>query len=109
MRTESSGFILPDSLTFPELEAQLQAGRFHPIAAEVALKHLRAISYRQSWLSGGAGGRSYPWICLISLKYCEFTMKMAASWVWAYGSAEPQILSTNGPTLVPKMVFASNL
>ncbi|MDB9513082.1 tRNA pseudouridine(55) synthase TruB, partial [Kamptonema animale CS-326] len=43
-RTESSGFHLVDSLTFEELETQLQQGTFSPITPSSALAHLDAIA-----------------------------------------------------------------
>ena len=43
-RTESSGFTLPESLTFDELETQLQQGTLHAIAPSAALEHLDAIA-----------------------------------------------------------------
>ncbi len=39
-RTESSGFKLEDSLSFPDLETQLEQGTFAPISAAIALAHL---------------------------------------------------------------------
>ncbi|MDJ0555596.1 MAG: tRNA pseudouridine(55) synthase TruB [Microcoleaceae cyanobacterium MO_207.B10] len=42
-RTESSGFSLKDSLTFEEIEMQLQEKRFSLLAPEVALAHLPKI------------------------------------------------------------------
>ncbi|MDF0555486.1 tRNA pseudouridine(55) synthase TruB [Kamptonema sp. UHCC 0994] len=43
-RTESSGFHLASSLTFEELEIQLQQGTFRPITPSAALAHLDAIA-----------------------------------------------------------------
>ena len=43
IRTASSGFDLGDSLTFEDLETQLQQGTFQPTAPEVALTHLATI------------------------------------------------------------------
>lgn len=42
-RTESSGFRLSESLSFAEIETQVQAG-FSPIPSQVALSHLSAIA-----------------------------------------------------------------
>ena len=42
-RTYSSGFSLADSLTFEDIEAQLQQQRFSPISPDVVLAHLGAI------------------------------------------------------------------
>ncbi|MBD2611168.1 MAG: tRNA pseudouridine(55) synthase TruB [Nostoc sp. ZfuVER08] len=39
-RSESSGFYLTDSLTFTDLETQLQAGTFQPICVDAPLQHL---------------------------------------------------------------------
>lgn len=43
-RTESCGLTLADSLTFADLEAQLAAGTFEPIAPLTALQHLPLIT-----------------------------------------------------------------
>jgi tRNA pseudouridine55 synthase len=43
-RTVSSGFELSSSITMSDLEAQLQAGTFEPIAADVPLQHLLAVT-----------------------------------------------------------------
>lgn len=42
-RTQSSGFSGSESLSFEDLEQQIQAQTFTPVPAEVALKHLPAI------------------------------------------------------------------
>lgn len=44
IRTESCGFSLSDSLSFEELETQLQQQQFSPISPDVALGHLEAIA-----------------------------------------------------------------
>jgi tRNA pseudouridine55 synthase len=43
-RTVSSGFKLGDSVTMNDLEAQLQAGTFEPIASDAPLQHLLAVT-----------------------------------------------------------------
>jgi tRNA pseudouridine55 synthase len=66
VRTHSSGFDLADSLTFEQLEAQVQAGEFQPMAPEIALAHLESIALpkdaAQRWCQGQrvrvAGGRA---------------------------------------------------
>jgi tRNA pseudouridine55 synthase len=56
IRTESSGFSLSNSLTFEELEAQIQQKTFHPIPPAEALRHLAAITLSpkdaQKWCNG---------------------------------------------------------
>ncbi|TBR59561.1 tRNA pseudouridine(55) synthase TruB [Westiellopsis prolifica IICB1] len=55
-RTASSGFILENSLTFTDLETQLQAGTFQPLSPDVALQHLPSVSLStpadQKWCQG---------------------------------------------------------
>ena len=55
-RTASSGFHIADSLTFTDLEAQLQAGTFQPLSPDVALQHLPCVSLSapadQKWCQG---------------------------------------------------------
>jgi tRNA pseudouridine55 synthase len=43
-RTVSSGFKLGDSVTMNDLEAQLQAGTFEPIASDAPLQHFLAVT-----------------------------------------------------------------
>lgn len=55
-RTKSSGFCLTDSLTFAELEAQLNQGTFRPLLPGGVLGHLQAIALSakdaRSWCQG---------------------------------------------------------
>jgi tRNA pseudouridine55 synthase len=55
-RTESSGFHLADSLTLSDLETQLQAGTFQPIAPDAPLQYLSfatlPITSAQKWCQG---------------------------------------------------------
>ncbi|MEY3403403.1 MAG: tRNA pseudouridine synthase [Cyanobacteriota bacterium] len=44
IRTESSGFQIPDSVTFTDLENQLQTGRFQPLNPDAPLQHLPPIN-----------------------------------------------------------------
>lgn len=55
-RTESSGFQLADSLTFTDLETQLQAGTFQLIPDDAPLRHLLSVTLpattAQKWCQG---------------------------------------------------------
>lgn len=55
-RTESSGFSIEHSLSFEELEMQLQSGKFSPILPAQVLRHLGAIvlspEYTKRWFQG---------------------------------------------------------
>ncbi|NJS08934.1 MAG: tRNA pseudouridine(55) synthase TruB [Microcoleus sp. CSU_2_2] len=55
-RTESSGFAIAESLTFAELEMQLQEHKFCPILPAQVLRHLGAIvlspEYAKRWFQG---------------------------------------------------------
>ncbi len=55
-RTQSSGFNLTESLTFSDLEAQLQAGTFQPTLPDAALQHLSSVTLpatsAQKWCQG---------------------------------------------------------
>ncbi|KAM3099206.1 tRNA pseudouridine(55) synthase TruB [Phormidesmis sp. 146-12] len=44
IRTESSGFVLSESLTIEALAAQIEAGQFSPLSPEVALSHLPIVT-----------------------------------------------------------------
>ncbi|PPS43870.1 tRNA pseudouridine(55) synthase TruB [Chroococcidiopsis sp. TS-821] len=56
IRTHSSGFEIADSLTFEQLEAQIQQGSFQPIPPTQALQHLPAVTLpfaiAQKWCQG---------------------------------------------------------
>lgn len=60
-RTKSSGFDLPDSLTFDELETQLQQGTFHPIPPTDALQHLGAVTLPATPALLWCQGQRIPW------------------------------------------------
>lgn len=55
-RTESSGFILANSITIEELEVQLQAGTFQLISPDTALEHLSRVTLEtilaKKWCQG---------------------------------------------------------
>lgn len=56
LRTESSGFLLENSLTLEELEAQVQGGTFQAVDGAIALPHLDTITLAgdeiRRWLLG---------------------------------------------------------
>jgi tRNA pseudouridine55 synthase len=56
IRTESSGFYLEDSLTFTDLENQLQTGTFQPIPPDTALQKLPSVNlpgtFAKKWCQG---------------------------------------------------------
>jgi tRNA pseudouridine55 synthase len=56
MRTKSSGFDIANSVTFGDLEAQLQAATFQPISPDAPLQHLAQITLptdaAQKWCQG---------------------------------------------------------
>ncbi len=103
-RTESNGFGLAGSLTFAELEAQVQAKSFCPIPPEVALKHLKELvlpaELAQRWC----------WGQKISIDLSEqFEMLRVHHEDGRFlGVAQPSV-STDGSVLIPKMVFAPSL
>lgn len=61
IRTQSSGFKLVDSLTFDELEAQLQQGTFHPVPPDAALQHLGAVTLPAADAQKWCQGQRIPW------------------------------------------------
>lgn len=56
IRTQSSGFDIADSLTFEQLESQIQQGSFQPIPPTQALQHLNSVilptAIAQKWCQG---------------------------------------------------------
>ncbi len=60
-RTQSSGFDLASSLSFDELEAQLQQGTFVPIPPTVALQHLGAVILPATTAQRWCQGQRVPW------------------------------------------------
>lgn len=66
IRTESSGFNLSNSLTFEELEAQIQQKTFHPIPPAEALNHLAAITLSPKDAQKWCNGQRIPWVPLVT-------------------------------------------
>ena len=60
-RTQSGGFNLTDSLTFTELEQQLEAKRFEPIPAPTALQNLATVTLPATTAQRWCQGQRLPW------------------------------------------------
>ena len=60
-RTKSSGFNLSDSLTFEQLEAQIQQATFHPIPPAEALTHLPALTLSAKDALAWCNGQRLSW------------------------------------------------
>lgn len=60
-RTQSGGFNLTDSLTFTELEQQLEAKRFEPISAPTALQDLATVTLPATTAQRWCQGQRLPW------------------------------------------------
>ncbi len=60
-RTLSSGFNLSDSLTFEQLEAQIQPGTFYPIPPADALGHLPAVTLSAKDAKAWCNGQRLSW------------------------------------------------
>ncbi|MBW4689828.1 MAG: tRNA pseudouridine(55) synthase TruB [Komarekiella atlantica HA4396-MV6] len=94
-RTQSSGFNLADSLTLADLETQLQAGTFQPIAPDAALQHLPFVSLSatsaQKWCQGQQIHITHELSGIVRV-YEEETRFLG-------------IGQLQGETLIPQMVF----
>lgn len=101
VRTASSGFDLGNSLSFEELETQLQQGTFQPIAPELALTHLAAIrlpvDQSKRWCQGQR-------ISVAQGRTGMVQVRDAADRFLGIGSCQPTETDT---VLVPQMVYES--
>ncbi|MBK1990654.1 tRNA pseudouridine(55) synthase TruB [Sphaerospermopsis aphanizomenoides BCCUSP55] len=59
-RTESSGFHLQDSFTLTDLETQLQAGTFQPVAPDAALQKLPSVNLPETFAKKWCQGQQVP-------------------------------------------------
>jgi len=66
IRTESCGFQLADSLTFEELESQLEQGSFKPMAIASVLGHLPAIALPATIAKKWCNGQRILWDAIAS-------------------------------------------
>lgn len=109
-RTQSSDFYLSDSLTFDELEAQLQQGIFQPIPPAVVLQHLDAVSLPATLAQRWCQGQRIPWNdALVDSINCPLRVyqegeSVAPHEVRFLGIGN-LINSDSGQLLVPQMVF----
>jgi tRNA pseudouridine55 synthase len=100
-RTASNGFNLRESLTFEELEAQLQQGIFQPVAPPVPLAHLGVIALEESDVIRWSQGQRLP----IS------PVSPTAGPLLVYGESNQflgigmQVDSETGSILAPQIVF----
>nr|WP_174762933.1 tRNA pseudouridine(55) synthase TruB [Anabaena sp. UHCC 0187] len=60
IRTESSSFQIPDSLTFTDLETQLQTNRFQPLAPDAPLQHLVSVDLPTASAKKWCQGQKIP-------------------------------------------------
>lgn len=106
-RTASNGFNLPDSLSFADIESNLQQRIFQPISPQLALKHLPIINLTpenaRRWCQGQKITLSPEELSAITaekignLRVCDADDRFL-------GIGEIINLTTN-PLLIPKMVF----
>jgi len=102
-RTESGGFSLADSLTFAELEQQLQPGTFHPIPPAAALQHLPDVTLPATAAPRWCQGQRLPWN--------DYPASLSTDALQVY-HADGRFLgigqlvnSADGQLLIPQMVF----
>lgn len=101
-RTQSSGFDLASSLSFDELEAQVQQGTFVPIPPTVALQHLGAVILPATTAQRWCQGQRVP---------CNDTPASTSSPLRVYKEGDrflgigQLVNSDTGQVLIPQMVF----
>lgn len=99
IRTASLGFVLADSLTFEQLEAQLAQGTFQPILPDAALGHLPAVALEadaaRRWCQGQAIERA-------ELENTQSPLRAYREDGQFLGIAR---VASQPPQLLPKIVF----
>lgn len=102
-RTQSGGFRRADSLTFAELEQQLQAGTFHPIPPAAALQHLPSVTLPATVAPRWCQGQRLPWN--------DYPASLSTDALQVYHEdgrflgIGQLVNSTDGQLLIPQMVF----
>ena len=105
-RTQSSGFDLVDSLTFDELEAQLQQGIFQPILPAVALQHLSSLTLPVAVAQRWCQGQRIPWHdALVST---DTPLRIYNEGMADFLGVGYLVNSDPGQLLVPQMVLDTN-
>lgn len=103
IRTESNGFSLADSLTFEQLEAQLQQGIFHPIPPAEALQHLPTIILPATTAQRWCQGQRIVWDDIRAISSTN-TLRVHHEDGHFLGIAQ-LVNSATEPLLIPQMVF----
>lgn len=106
VRTQSSGFHLADSLTLAELETQLQQETFEPIAPEVPLHQLTAITLATDDARRWCLGQRLLW--QDSLPESEKAVLRVREEGGNFLGIGQMIQSENEWLLAPKLVFATD-
>lgn len=102
-RTQSCGFTFADSLSFDELEAQLNQGTFHPIPPAAALEHLAVVTLPATNARRWCLGQSIPLPYLASPPLTEkLQVHREDGCFLGIGCLKN---SADGQLLVPQMVF----
>jgi len=103
IRTESCGLQLSESLTFEELETQLQKSEFTPISPEVALNHLGVITLSEKDARRWCQGQRIS---------CQDTIDIVTEKPWRVKQENGQFLGIGelvnadlGQILIPQLVL----
>jgi tRNA pseudouridine55 synthase len=107
IRTQSSGFTQANSLTFTELEQQLQAGTFHPIPPAAALQHLPVVTLPATTAQRWCQGQRIPWNHVPAGDSTNSPLRVYHEGDRFLGIAQ-LVNSDTGHLLIPQMVFDHN-
>ncbi len=107
-RTQSSGLSLADSLTFAELEQQLQAGTFHPIPPAAVLQHLPGVTLPATAAQRWCQGQRLPWNEVLAGSSTNSPLGVYDEGDRFLGIAQ-LVNSDTGQLLIPLIVFETNM
>jgi tRNA pseudouridine55 synthase len=105
-RTKSSGFTLDTSLTLTDLEAQLQADTFSPIAPAIALQHLPFITLSEEAAHRWQQGQKIPYKFREEALDCPYYRVLGANHQFLGITHWDFVPDTDEIRLLPKVVFA---
>lgn len=104
-RTKSSGFALDTSITLEQLESQLQAGAYQPIAPEVALQHHPRLELSEECARRWQQGQKIPYKFRDFDLNCPYYQVYGPDQTFLGMTAWAFVPDTDETRLLPKVVF----
>lgn len=112
VRTDSSGFLLADSLSLEDLAAQLESNSFVPIRPAAALPHLPVITLTEAMTQRWQQGQRLNWLDLAAAnpqlefeRLCQTPCQVQQPSGDYLGIGQAASSETGDLTLIPKLVW----